>query len=396
MGPETTVRVANSMPTLDQLLSQIESGRRERPDWIGIQGRCRLEELAPDELARLLQRLHASVLRGFRTRPLPDHDPERRLALWRSIARSGFHDFGTQGFTKCYASPFVEDYDYVRGYLEGGLAGLDPYRLYSAVLGTHDYSVEDFLQTPACEKVETVIEPMAGTGEFSYCSHFRHPELAYVLFDLDADARDAVLARPWLEGCEPHYAVGNVLDPALWRDVRDRVRGRSLSYLGKQSHHLFDANELLQLLELGTEHVDDFILETPEPALIMDLAKVDDLTRPEMEDAGFHAALVEDESNPANPFTNELGFRFEVWDRHERRVLFEYPHWTTWQAPTLVALARLLDLEVFYLNEAVGDFVPVDAREIRPARAGRRGPACRIDHSEAHENVNFMLFRRRP
>ncbi len=389
-----TIRVANSPEALDRVLASIESGRRSAPDWIQLQSRCRIESLATERQEELLRRLHACVLRGFRL-PRATRD-EGGLALWRRIARHGFHDFGTQGFTKCYGSPFVEDHDYVEGYLDGGLDGLDAYRVYSAVLGTHDYTVEDFLQTPTCEKIDTVIEPMAGTGEFTYHSHFRHPELRYLLFDLDGQARDSLLARPWLEGVSPHYALGNVLDPELWRTMRSRSRGRSLAYIGKQSHHFFDARELSELLALGTSHVDYFILETPEPSLVWELAPVDDLTRPEMAEAGFHAALIEDEYRPPNPFTNELGFRLEVWDESDRRVLFEYPKWRQWQPPTLVALAELLDLEVSYLNDSAGDFVPVEDCELHRdhPRFQTHPPPQRIDHSEAHENVGFMLFRR--
>ncbi len=392
MHPKATVRVANSMAALDRVLTSIESGRRTAPDWIHIQGRCRLDGLVDAERQALLRRLHACVLRGFKTPVEVGSTASERLALWRSIARNGFHDFGTQGFTKCYGSPFIEDYDYVGAYLENGLAGIDPYRIYSAILGSHDYTIEDFLQTPTCEKIDTVVEPMAGTGEFGHCSHFRHPELRYILFDLDETAREAVLARPWLEGADREYRIGNVLDPQVWRDVRSASRGNSLAYIGKQSHNLFDTRQLYDLLALGTSHVDHFILETPEPSLVQDLAPIDDLTRPEMADAGFHAALIEDERNAPNPFTNQLGFRMEVWDEDETRVLFEYPKWRAWQPPTLVALAELLDLEVLYLNDAVGDFVPVDAC------GSTRQPGDRvesIDHSEAHDGVGFMLFRRR-
>lgn len=396
----STVRVANSREALERLLAEIEgtleAGSRRAPDWIHIQGSCRIDELPLAELETIVQRLHRCVLRGFRTRPLPASDPRRRLAVWRCIARNGFHDFGSQGFTKCYDSPWVESYDYVADYLDGGLQALDAYRVYSAVLGTHDYTIEDFLHTPTCEKVETVVEPMAGTGEFSYLSHFRHPELRYILFDLDETARRKVLERPWRAGSEADYLVADVLDPAVWRDIGRRGAGPSLAYIGKQSHHFFDAPQLHRLLDLGTSHVDHFILETPEPALVSDLAVVDEMTRPEMEDAGFEVALVEDEACPPNPFTNRLGFRLEAWDARERRVLFEYRDWTSWQPPMLVVLARLLDLEVLYLNDDAGDFVPVDACTLPPdSLPGSHPPAHLIDHAEAQSGVNFMLFRKR-
>ncbi len=380
MTIETTVRIANSMPSLERLLAGIEAGRRPRPDWIHIQGDCRLEKLPEEGLETLVRRLHASVLRGFRAKPKRSRRRSERLDLWRRIARNGFHDFASEGWNKCYGSPFVEDYDYVRAYLEGGIDALDPYEIYSAVLGTHDYSIEDFDHTPFCEKVETIVEPMAGTGDFSYFGHFRHPELRYILFDVDGAARDHVLTRPWLESSDHRYLEANVLDPSIWQTIQSQSRGRSLSYIGKQSHHLFGARELYRLLELGTSAVDYFILETPEPGLVSDLDEVDLLTRPEMEDAGFEVALVEQEDHAPNLFTNEFGFQLEAWDDRKRRTLFRYPNWTSWQPPMLVMLARLLELDVFYLNEEAGDFVTVDEG----------------DHSDALDNVNFMLFRRRP
>jgi hypothetical protein len=380
MSFETSVRVANSPQALERLLAGVEAGSRPRPDWIHIQGDCRLDRLAGPALEQLVRRLHGCVLRGFRAGPCHSKQRRARIEFWRRIAANGFHDFSSQGWMKCYDSPFVEDYDHLACYLEGGVSALDPYQIYSAVLGTHDYTVEDFLLTPFCEKVETIVEPMAGTGDFAYFGHFRHPEHRYILFDVDAAARDHVLSRPWLEGSDHRYEVADVLEPSIWRTVKRLTRGRSLSYIGKQSHHFFDARQLYRLLDMGTSHVDYFILETPEPALVSDLDEVDLLTRPEMEDAGFEVALIEQEDRSPNLFTNELGFRLEVWDARERRTLFTYPKWTSWQPPTLVALARLLGLDVFYLNEEAGDFVTVDEG----------------DHSDALGDVNFMLFTRRP
>jgi hypothetical protein len=379
MTIETTVRIAKSMPALERLLDGIEAGRRPKPDWIHLQAECRLDELPGPALEALVRRLHGAVLRGFRARPHPSRHRDVRLDFWRRIARNGFHDFASEGFTKCYDSPFVEDYDYLRAYLEGGIDALDPYQIYSAVLGTHDYTVEDFVHTPFCEKVETVVEPMAGTGDFSYTGHFRHPELRYILFDVDSEARDHVLTRPWLEGSDHRYLVADVLDPSVWKAVESQSRGRSLSYIGKQSHHFFGAQQLHRLLALGTSAVDYFVLEAPEPGLVSDLDEVDLLTRPEMEDAGFEVALVEQEDHAPNLFTNEFGFRLEAWDDRRRRTLFSYSNWTSWQPPMLVTLARLLELDVFYLSEEAGDFVTVDEG----------------DHSDALDDVNFMLFRRR-
>lgn len=382
MTIDESVRVANTLAGLERLLGSIESGQRPRPDRIHIQGDCRLDKEGDAELAAWIRRLHGCVRRGFRARPPRSLTRAGRLRFWRTIAANGFHDFSSQGFTKCYDSPFVEDNDYVGAFLEKGLAGLDAYKVYSSVLGTHDYTIEDFLHTPMCEKVETVVEPMAGTGEFTYFGHFRFPELRYILFDLDADARDHLLARPWLEGCDHRYEIANVLDAEIWEQVSRSARGQTLSYIGKQSHHFFGARELHRLLALGTQHVDYFILETPEPSLVSELDEIDLLTRPEMKDAGFEVALVERDDGAPNPFTNQLGFELQAWDvrrPNERRTLFRYPEWTSWQPPMLVTLARLLDLDVFYLSEDQGDFVSVEHG----------------DHSEALDSVNFMLFRRR-
>ena len=57
---------------------------------------------------------------------------------------------------------------------------------------------------------------------------------------------------------------------------------------------------------------------------------------------------------------NQLGFDLQAWDvarPDAPRTLFQYPNWTSWQPPMLVTLARLLDLDVLYLNEDVSDFV---------------------------------------
>lgn len=382
MSFDTNVRIANTVEGLDRLLDGVESGKRARPDWIHVQGDCRLDRMPEEELGALVRRLHGCVLRGFKTRSMAALSRRARLHTWRTIAANGFHDFSSQGFTKCYGSPFVEDYDYIADYVERGLDGLDPYKVYSAVLGTHDYTIEDFVHTPMCEKVETVVEPMAGTGEFTYFGHFRYPDLRYILFDLDANARDHLLARPWLDGCDYRYEIANVLDAGIWEQIGKHSRGQALSYIGKQSHHFFGPRDLYRLLALGTQHVDHFILETPEPALVSELDEVDLLTRPEMEDAGFEVALVEREDGAPNPFTNQLGFELRAWDARRpnaHRTLFQYPEWTSWQPPMLVTLARLLDLDVFYLSEEQGDFVSVDHG----------------DHAEALDSVNFMLFRRR-
>ena len=275
----STVRVANSRAALENVLSGIESGRSRKPDWIHIQGSCRPDRLREEQLEPLIRRLHACVRRGFKARSPASNRQGRRLAFWQCVARNGFHDFSSSGWIKNYDTPFVESYDYVSDYVEGGLDRLDPYKVYSAVLGTHDYTIDDFLRTPFCEKVDTIVEPMAGTGEFSYSGHFTHPDLRYILFDLDENAREHVLARRWSDGTDRRYEVANVLDPAIWKRIEQLSRGPSLSYIGKQSHHFFDARELHHLLELGTAHVDYFILEAPQPSLVTELAEVDELTR---------------------------------------------------------------------------------------------------------------------
>ena len=136
LEPEV-VRVARSRDGLDSLITAIETGKQPRPDWIHLQGDARLDRLDSEQWPALLARLHPVVLRGFRTAPLPDDDPAELLDRWRCVARAGFHDFAEHGWSKCYDSPFVENYDYMQAYLEGGLEALDPYAVYGAVLGSH-------------------------------------------------------------------------------------------------------------------------------------------------------------------------------------------------------------------------------------------------------------------
>ena len=68
MSFEMTVRVANSSGALEKLLRGIESQERARPDWIHIQGDCKLGSFSAEDLETLITRLHRSVLRGFRAR----------------------------------------------------------------------------------------------------------------------------------------------------------------------------------------------------------------------------------------------------------------------------------------------------------------------------------------
>jgi hypothetical protein len=348
------------------------------PDWIQLYGRCRIEKLSPDERAKLLVRLHRCVRRGFRTAPTRLARRER-LDLWRSIARGGFHDFSDNGWQKNHDSPFVESYDYLSDYLEGGLSALNPYRVYSAVLGTHDYSVEDFLRTRICEKVRTIVEPMAGSAEFAYHGHFHFPDFRYLMFDLDAAAKEHVLARFWLPDTEHHYMLSNVLDEEVWQLVKSQTTGESLCYLGKQGHHFFGPKQLLHLMSLATRHSDYLMLEVPQPSLVSDLDEVDELTRPEMEDAGFHVALVDLPDERPNPITNRMGFRLDAWDRHQRRTLFEYRGWTSWQLPMVVALAEILGLQVSYYHSVLEEFLSVEEG---------------LEDSDLHENVTFLILTR--
>jgi hypothetical protein len=378
MKADSAVRVATTREGLERLLGAIEAGREPKPEWIALRGECRLERLRPEALAALLPRIHRSVLRGFRAPEARGVGRRRRLALWRAVASNGFHDFGDDGFTKCWDSPFVESYDYVAGYVEHGLGGLDPFAVYSAVLGTHDFGVDDFARTELCAGVATVVEPMAGCADFAYQGHFRHPGFRYLMFDLDPKARDHVAARRWLDETDWRYWIANVLDERVWKRVRSLTRGCSLSYIGKQSHHYLTAPQLVRLLELGTRHVDYFMLEVQEPSLMTDLEEEEDLSRPEMEDAGFRALLVDDAGSRPNPLTHHLSFSLEVRDRTERRQLFHYLDWTSWQPVTLCALAQLLGLRVLYFDPEAGEF-----RAVESAAA-----------ATATRDVNFLIFTR--
>jgi hypothetical protein len=380
MSGGDTVRSAATVAGLERLLESIESGAAPKPVWISLRGDCRLDRLPPAALDALLPRLHRAVLRGIRSPEPRGLGRKRRLALWRAVASSGFHDFSDEGWTKSWDSPFVESYDYVSDYLTGGLGALDPFRVYSAVLGTHDFGVHDFVSTELCRGVQTVVEPMAGCADFAYGGHFRHPELRYLMFDLDPKARDHVAALRWRDDADWHYWIGNVLDERAWRRVKALTRGRSLAYIGKQSHHYLDAPQLMRLLELGTRYVDFFMLEVQEPSLVTDLEEEEDLTRPEMEDAGFQALLVDDPGVRPNPLTHALSFTLQVRDRRGRRDLFHYKDWTGWQPMALHALAQLLGLRLLFFDVAHGDFRPVEEA------AGL---------ADAVDNVNFFVFTRR-
>jgi hypothetical protein len=372
-------RAVTTRDGLERLLGAVEAGREAKPEWIALRGECRLERLGASALAALLPRIHAAVLRGFRAPELEGVGKKRRLDLWRAVAGRGFHDFTDDGWTKSWGSPFTESYDYVGAYLEGGLGALDPFQVYSAVLGTHDFGVDDFVRSELCRGVGTVVEPMAGCADFVYEGHFRHPELRYLMFDLDSKARDFVSARPWLPETDWRYWLANVLDERVWKRVKSLASGRSLSYIGKQSHHYLDARQLLRLLDLGTRHVDYFMLEVQEPSLVSDLEEEEDLSRPEMEAAGFQALLVDDPGTRPNPLTHALSFSLEVRDRHARRSLFSYANWTSFQPVTLCALAEILGLRVLFFDPGAGEFRPVES-----ATAG----------AAPTEDVNFLVFTR--
>jgi len=372
-------RVAKTYEALDKLLDGIEAGRR-KPDWIHLQGKCRLDRLAPDARRKLLARLHGCVLRGFRARNVDIDDEKESLDYWRSVAQSGFHDFSEAGWMKSYDSPFVENYDYIGPYLENGLAGLDPYAVYSAVLGTFEFSVEDFIHTDLCKDVRTIVEPMSGTAEFCYQGHFLYPDFRYMMIDLDAEARDMVLAKPWLPQTEKHYLVADVLEESLWEQIKSTTTGESLAYIGKQSHHLFDAKQLFRLLDVATRHVDYLMLETPQLASVIEMGGTDDMSREEMDDAELEVELVEEPDGEPNPFTNLMHFRLTASDATGERPLFDYLDWTVWQQPILVTLARLLDLNCLYFHSEQSEFVSVEDD---------------TDDCDVEDNVTFMIFTRR-
>ena len=272
------------------------------------------------------------------------------------------------------------NYDYIQAYIEGGLEALDPYAVYSAVLGTFDFTVEDFISTKLCKNVRTIIEPMAGTADFAYQGHFHYPDFRFMMIDLDPEAQKTVLGRDWHEGTEKHYEVANILDESVWSKAKSITTGESLAYIGKQSHHVLDAKQLFKLMELATTHIDYLMLETPQLAPVTEMGGTDDMTRQEMKDAGFESELVEDPDGDPNPFTNLMHFHLVSSDEDGERKIFPYRNWTVWSQPILVTLARLLDLNVLYYHSELHEFVSVDEE---------------WDDCDVDENVTFMIFTRR-
>jgi hypothetical protein len=380
MEIDEVTRTVRSFDDLDRLLSKIEEGQKPKPDWIDLEKRADLGRLDEEKRVAWLQRLHHCVLRGFRANDVRVHGRAAKQSYWTSVARQGFHDFAEDRWMKAYDSPFRQDYDYITPYVDGGLDALDPYVVYSAVLGTWEYSVEDFVNTELCRDVRTIVEPLAGSAEFCHAGHFRFPDFRYCMFDLDPEAKRYVEAQPWLERTERAYLIGDALEEKTWQEVRAFSEGPSLSYIGKQSQNYFDVKQLVRILEWGTTYTDFFMLEVSEPYLLDEEPALDDLTRPEMKRAGFKVGLEDVDGKIANPLTNAIDFFLVAWDRDARRELFSYRDWTGWQAATLTALGRLLDLDVRYFHVEETEFLSVDEG---------------VETSDCRNNNTFMLFRRR-
>jgi hypothetical protein len=380
MSTPETLRIAKSPEDLEKVLGRIETGKQPKPDWIRLQGTCRLDKMKSTEREAFLARIHPCVLRGFKNACETPRGRKARLELWQSIARSGFHDFSDFGWSKNYDSPYVENYDYISAYQRGGIDALDAYSVYSSVLGTFDFGVADFVETRLCKNVRTIVEPMAGTAEFCYSGHFRFPDFKYMMIDLDKDAQQLVLSRRWRPGVSKDYIVGDVLASDVWGRVKSQTSGDSLAYIGKQSHHYFTAKQLMQLMKVATDHVDFLMLETPQICLVSEMGDTDELTRDEQEDAGFRCELVGEKDGDPNPLTHELSFRLETSNGTKNRTMFNYHQWTSWAHSTLVAFADILDLKAFYYHSEKEEFVPVTQWD---------------DEADCEENVTFMLFTHR-
>ena len=370
----------SSWGELDGLLDRIESGQSSMPDWIDLDGKADPTKLDPEAWTQLLGRLHANTLRGFRANGFKIKGKRNRLAYWQRVARAGFHDFAEDEWSKNYGATKITDYDYIRAYQEGGLDAIDPYKVYSAVLGTWEYSIEDFKHTALCRDVETVVEPLAGTAEFSYLGHHRYPDMRYCMFDLDADAKARVERRDWHAQTERKFILGNALDEQVWKDVKSFSRGPSFAYIGKQSQNFFGPKELLEMMKWGTHYCDYLVLEVSEPYLVEDEPTIDEVTRPEMKAVGLHVALDDCEDDLANPLTNRMSFDLVAWDDTARRTLFEYHNWLGWQAPTLTAFGQLADLDVRYFHSEEAEFLPVEEG---------------TDTCDCQDNNTFLLFRKK-
>ena len=380
MQQAETLKIAKNVADLDNLLKRIESGKLAKPDWIRLQGSCQLKKMDEEERSTFLARIHACVLRGFRNSCKNPSGRKERLALWQSIARAGFHDFSELGWMKNYDSPFLENYDYIADYQSGGIEALDPYKVYSSVLGTFDFGVADFIETELCKNVQTIVEPMAGTAEFCYAGHFRFPDFQYLMIDLDDEARDLVLSQNWLPQASKEYILGDVLAADVWDGVKSKSQGESLAYIGKQSHHYFTAKQLFELMKVSTSHVDYLMLETPQICLVSEMGDTDELTRDEQRDAGFKCELVGEKYGEPNPLTNQLSFRLEANNGRSKKTLFNYHDWTSWAHSTLVAFADLLDLNAYYFHSEEEEFTSVREWD---------------DDADCEENVTFMLFTHR-
>ena len=380
MSTPETLRIAKSPEDLEKVLGRIEAGKQPKTDWIRLQGTCRLDKMKSAERDAFLARIHPCVLRGFKNACEVPSGRKAGLELWQSIARSGFHDFSDFGWSKNYDSPFVENYDYISAYQQGGIDALDAYSVYSSVLGTFDFGVADFVDTELCKSVRTIVEPMAGTAEFCYSGHFRFPDFKYMMIDLDEDAQQLVLSQRWLPGASKDYIVGDVLAPDVWGRVKSQASGDSLAYIGKQSHHYFTAKQLMQLMKVATDHVDFLMLETPQICLVSEMGDTDDLTRDEQEDAGFTCELVGEKDGDPNPLTHELSFRLETSNGAKTKTMFNYHSWTSWGHSTLIAFAELLDLKSYYFHSEKEEFVPVAEWD---------------EEADCEDNVTFMLFTHR-
>ena len=135
----------------------------------------------------LLPRLERCVLRGLKMPPIA-LPRARRLALWRQIARHGFHDFGEEGFRKCYASPFVEDYDYVADYLRG-----EGYQVLEAADGLEALELERSYGDRIDVLVTDVVMPHVGGVELADRLKHSRPETEVVF--VSGYARD-LASRP--------------------------------------------------------------------------------------------------------------------------------------------------------------------------------------------------------